>query len=162
MKLPGRILDVIDGLEDLKSLQKEKLKAYIKGLEDLPEHPAPHEAKKIVSAAVKELFSTDSKVIRQEAPKKKEKPAKKDKVEESQGKKLSFKEFLNEGNFQCSLILKVKPDEMKKTISDMSAAGLPRLEWADGTRLFSDNKAAISAVEKYLKRSQIEYTKEIE
>jgi hypothetical protein len=67
-----------------------------------------------------------------------------------------------EGVFQCSLTLNVPEEEFKKIKQEMKSAGLPTLEWVDTTRFFSDNRSAILAVEKYLKKNKIPYDKEIE
>jgi hypothetical protein len=113
MKLPGSIRDAIDALEDLEADKKEKLEDYIKALDDLPEDPSERQAKSIVRSAMKELADQDSKIIRQKAPKKKDKPeaeeddeadevppkepkGKKEKVKIEEGLKLSFKAFLAE------------------------------------------------------------------
>lgn len=69
---------------------------------------------------------------------------------------------IDEGVFQCSLTLEVPTAEFKQIRADMKAAGVPALEWSDTTRLFSDNKAAVAKVEKYLKSKKIKYTKELE
>jgi hypothetical protein len=116
MKLPGSIRDAIDALE-LEDDEKAKLVDYINGLDDLPEDPTEREARSFVRSAKKDLADKDSKIIRQKAPKKKDKSEdeepeseddepkdepkpKKEKVKIEEGLKLSFKAFLAEVDAQ--------------------------------------------------------------